>query len=512
MSLLLIWLVMALLVLELGALSAQLYVERSNPYIIAFRDGLSLPASGPPVFTTSNGGYFPVEIGGWDTLENKPLNIPLQTVLNKESYKPDLSTVNKEHLENNFVRLTDEEKEYYAVMHAKFILALDHQFILRECYGAYKMLFAGYQKYATLSLMRWTGAWDDICTGLGIAEQKQEARRVKTTFPTMQARMFPIEADCLPPATINGKGIRKYVAYRAHPELLAETLRKQMPADTIWDIPFYRYKRAQNSSSFSTNSDGLRSDEITLPKPKDAFRILCIGGSTTEEGSSNETTYPSLMRSCLQQAFPDHKIEVINAGLSGISSDWHLLRLKDYLAYEPDMVIIHVGVNDLWRRYNLKWAVNMLANSSHFARILFSSPAFQGNSSISNTRLCLEIMAMSFQQHGAAVAFASIAHPSTDLISKAEKQYFNYQAWSKWDLSAFSFDQYVNDIECSNKMLQDISKKYHAFYIPVAESIKGTTNIFWDFCHMTQEGINAKAKIIATFLEKPLEKQLHAEY
>lgn len=66
---------MALLVLELGALLAQLYVERSNPYIIAFRDGLSLPVSGPPVFTTSNDGYFPIEIGGWDTLENNcPLN------------------------------------------------------------------------------------------------------------------------------------------------------------------------------------------------------------------------------------------------------------------------------------------------------------------------------------------------------------------------------------------------------------------------------------------------------
>lgn len=110
------------------------------------------------------------------------------------------------------------------------------------------------------------------------------------------------------------------------------------------------------------------------------------------------------------------------------------------------------------------------------------------------------------------MVFASIAHPSTDLISKAEKQYYTYQAWHKWELSAFSFGHYVDDIECSNKMLQDISKKYNAFYIPVAESIKGTTNIFWDFCHMTQEGINAKAKIIATFLEKPLEQQLHAKY
>jgi len=509
MSVSLLWLGMALLALELGALLFRVSMERSNPYIAAYRSGLPLPANGATAVRTEADGYFPEEIGGWSPPENMSNNYPLLHKFPKiEESVSESAATNDNLLKSEFAALTDKEKEVYAFTQGMFILALDQNFSLQEVYGAYKVLFEGFQKYATFPVMRSSGAWDDICTGLQVAEKNQQAYHVQTTFPTMVQRFFPIEAICLPPAVMSGGDFRRYVIYKAHPELLADTLRKQMPEDTRWDIPFYRYKPASDNPSFSTNSFGLRSAEITIPKQEDEFRILCIGGSTTEEGASNETTYPSLMEGCLAQAFPDRKIEVVNAGISGISSDWHLLRINDYLKWEPDLVIIHVGVNDLWRQYNLKWAVNMLADYSHFARLLFSHVGLRGAGSIGNTGLCLEIMTMYFQQSGAAVAFASIAHPNTELISKAEKQYYNYQAWNKWQLPAFSFDQYADDIESSNRMLNEISKKHNTFYIPVAESIKGTTSIFWDFCHMNPEGIAMKAEIMCDFVAEILKTHL----
>jgi len=506
--LLVAWLVVALLLLELGALLIQLHRERANPYIIAFRNGSPIPSQPKLAVNNDMRGYYPQKIGGWDSLPNNFASNPSGwQVYEKSIHNSEARDADGREPWTDFAGLTDEAKEIYAVMRSSGILALDNSFSLQETYGPYKGLFEGCQKHATLFLMRRTGAWEDVCNGLRLAEQQGNAQEIQTTFPVVQTNMFPLEALCLPPAHENGKGMRRYVIYKAHPDKIAETLMKQMPEDSLWDIPFYRYKPALNNPSFSTNGFGLRSGEIIIPKPEKTFRILCIGGSTTEEGSSNETTYPSLLESCLQQHFPDRIVEVVNAGVSGITSDWHLLRLQDYLKFDPDLVIMHLGVNDIWRRYNTKWLFSLLASHSHFIHLLLTSMGDQNryDTSLDNTRLCLELMTMFFQQHGAAVAFASIAHPSLDHISSKEAQYYNYQAWSKWELPSFSFHRYVNDIESSNKMLEELSKSRNAFYIPVAETITGTTNIFWDFCHLTQDGITIKAAIMCEFVKEILD-------
>jgi hypothetical protein len=43
------------------------------------------------------------------------------------------------------------------------------------------------------------------------------------------------------------------------------------------------------------NSFGFRSPEIEVPKPEGKFRIVCVGGSTTNAGRTNDTTYPALL-------------------------------------------------------------------------------------------------------------------------------------------------------------------------------------------------------------------------
>ncbi len=83
--------------------------------------------------------------------------------------------------------------------------------------------------------------------------------------------------------------------------------------ESTWLVPFFAYK--PNVDRY--NNLGFRDDDIITPKPEGVFRIVCVGGSTTEEGISNDTTYPNLMEQKLKKHFKTEKIDVINAGVVG---------------------------------------------------------------------------------------------------------------------------------------------------------------------------------------------------
>ena len=98
------------------------------------------------------------------------------------------------------------------------------------------------------------------------------------------------------------------------------------------------------------NSRGYRGPEIALPKPRDVYRIVALGGSTTFGLflDSWQLTYPHQLEQHLRSGYDYSQVEVINAGAPQYST-WEsavnmLLRVPDL---EPDMVIIYHGINDV---------------------------------------------------------------------------------------------------------------------------------------------------------------------
>lgn len=88
-----------------------------------------------------------------------------------------------------------------------------------------------------------------------------------------------------------------------------------------------------------------------LPKPANVFRVIVLGGSTVEGLGVNSPleSLPSKLLLLLEQTFArsSKEVEVINAGVSGYSSDQeYLLLIADLLRYEPDLVIAYDGWND----------------------------------------------------------------------------------------------------------------------------------------------------------------------
>ena len=74
--------------------------------------------------------------------------------------------------------------------------------------------------------------------------------------------------------------------------------------------------------------------------------IVCFGDSITP-GYAVRRGFPSFLLESLRQRFPDSKIEMINSGICGDTSQDGLGRLDwAVLSYEPDLVTINFGIND----------------------------------------------------------------------------------------------------------------------------------------------------------------------
>src|SRR5687768_5220954 len=98
------------------------------------------------------------------------------------------------------------------------------------------------------------------------------------------------------------------------------------------------------------NSLGFRGDEFTREKPANTIRIVCLGASTTfnAEVSSNHATWPHRLQEKLQAAYPNVRIEVINAAVGGYVAADSLKNLRHrVLPLDPDLVIYYEANNEI---------------------------------------------------------------------------------------------------------------------------------------------------------------------
>jgi tetratricopeptide (TPR) repeat protein len=91
---------------------------------------------------------------------------------------------------------------------------------------------------------------------------------------------------------------------------------------------------------------------FAIEKPKNTKRIFCLGESTMA-GFPYEfnATAPSFLQDRLKGEFPQYNFEVINVGLSAISSYVVVDFMKDLVNYEPDLFIVYLGHNEFYGIY-----------------------------------------------------------------------------------------------------------------------------------------------------------------
>lgn len=106
----------------------------------------------------------------------------------------------------------------------------------------------------------------------------------------------------------------------------------------------------KRGEEFVINSKGFLGPEFEKKKPDGVFRIFVLGDSCTFSDGLWEKGYPAMVERRLNGSGSGLRYEVVNAGIEGYNSTQALGRLKDeILTYEPDMVMIYVGWNDLMK-------------------------------------------------------------------------------------------------------------------------------------------------------------------
>jgi len=89
------------------------------------------------------------------------------------------------------------------------------------------------------------------------------------------------------------------------------------------------------------------------------MRILFQGDSITDAGRDRRNYhdlgqgYPKYAAQYIKDAYPDVDFEFINFGISGNRTSQLFDRLyEDAIAFQPEIISILIGVNDIWHRYS----------------------------------------------------------------------------------------------------------------------------------------------------------------
>ena len=114
--------------------------------------------------------------------------------------------------------------------------------------------------------------------------------------------------------------------------------------------PFRTLVPNQHFPTLNVNEDGFRGAEIKNQNIENSYRIFVVGGSTTfgTGSTSDDTTIPGFLQKKFNSANLSFEVEVINAGVSGGFSTSESLLVKEKLIdYDPDLLIIYDGWNDV---------------------------------------------------------------------------------------------------------------------------------------------------------------------
>ncbi|MBK5284450.1 MAG: SGNH/GDSL hydrolase family protein [Bacteroidia bacterium] len=136
------------------------------------------------------------------------------------------------------------------------------------------------------------------------------------------------------------------------------------------------------------HSQGFRrSTDVEIKKPANCFRAFLLGGSAAHGISSappypvrhvyNDETIDAYLEKMLQKKYPNKKIEIINAAVTGYQVFQHTnYIISELLEYSPDLMIFFDGVNDHYT-WNPDFKY-MADNRYQFWKSRLQNPSFVG--------------------------------------------------------------------------------------------------------------------------------------
>lgn len=311
----------------------------------------------------------------------------------------------------------------------------------------------------------------------------------------------------------DGQSVYAFIEYEYR---LMRLNQKDIPAESRWEVFNFSYKKnfqgPVSEGRVATNRFGYRSPDVAVPKPKNVFRILCLGGSTTYEGLDNDSTYPALLQKELRGAFPGRTIEVVNCGVEGLNSRANFLHMPAYLELEPDLVVGYLGINDSQNDVQILCraeisSIGAFLGNSYFLRRNFEWLFWPSDEVIRDhfeavTLANLEGLRRIFARHGIRFALCSLAYVDYFAVPRAKRRHVDMQC----DFTGAVFARLVKWL---NPEIRRFCDRNGMLYIPVCENITNPDWLF-DSCHLTFDAVPIKAHIVAESLNPYIAPALDA--
>jgi lysophospholipase L1-like esterase len=302
------------------------------------------------------------------------------------------------------------------------------------------------------------------------------------------------------------RSLRVSARYRSGNVFFANTPTLNAASGSLWLKPWFKYRPGARAELLAggerfvveINSRGFRTHEFVVPKPPGLVRVICIGGSTTVAGRTNDETYPALLEAMLRARHPGLAIEVLNLGVSGVTTEHWLARMDRVLAFEPDVIVQYQGINDIaWRhlpRFASAHPLRRWAYHSLLAERLFPFPVDELEPELARSFETLGATAEICRQHRIGYLLGSFAAPDLSRASDEFRRHLDVDTefWTQ-RFPLRSSASYAAILRRYDELLVAFVRRRHLAHVLVHERLSDPA-LFIDSCHFTPEGIRRLAE------------------
>jgi lysophospholipase L1-like esterase len=131
---------------------------------------------------------------------------------------------------------------------------------------------------------------------------------------------------------------------------------------------------------FREDVRGPEPRSFALPKEPDTFRVLVIGASSVQGFPyHSELSFPRQMELALGRQFEGEKVEVLNAGVVGLSTTTLVDVVAQAVGASPDVIVVYTGHNEFY-------GVGGVASNATIGRLGILSRRFRLVQALSNWR------------------------------------------------------------------------------------------------------------------------------
>lgn len=291
-----------------------------------------------------------------------------------------------------------------------------------------------------------------------------------------------------------------------------------LAADTrVWLERWKRYRPgAVVDSDFAgerlqlrINRQGFRGADFDVPKPAGRIRVACIGGSTTVQGWTDDTTYPALLAAALRERHPEWDLDVLNLGVSGTRSHHWLEQQGELLGFEPDLVIQYDGVNDVaWehlRTLSKERPLRRVANGSLLFASLFPIPPAALDPLYERTFANFTQLDTALASRGIAHVVATFAIPDARRLDRGFRAVLDLDVEQQWGrrMRLHRFTDFAALMDRFDERLAAYAAAHGLSLVPLHRELADPA-LFVDTCHMTRAGIAQLAQALLPTVERIL--------